>query len=372
MSRLLTGELSTSKTLSGDVSTQYIVGVQGPKGDKGDPGEPGPQGPQGIQGPKGDKGDQGEIGPQGEQGPRGIQGEPGPKGADGDPGVKGEVGPQGPQGPQGIQGEQGPKGIQGEQGLRGEKGDPFYISKVYPSVEEMNLGFEIDNVPEGGFVVIETGNVNDEDNAKLFIKSSEHYEFLTDLSGAQGIQGPQGEQGIQGPKGEQGPQGEQGPKGDKGDQGETGPKGADGEPGIYYGIEQPTSDTHPIWINPNGGGVWEENLDPIIEIGEGNGFSYRKYASGRAECVGVFYETISNYGQVSGYYAYRSKQIPYPITFIEAPTVLSTPRIGSGALSFNGGDIEVSASYARVYALSPTRSGEQACVFPIFVIGRWK
>lgn len=113
-------------------------------------------------------------------------------------------------------------------------------------------------------------------------------------------------------------------------------------------------------------------LDPIVEVGEGNGFTYRKYASGRAECVGVFTETVSNYGSVAGYYAFRSRPLYYPITFIEAPTVLSTPRVGAGALSFNGGDIDVSKTYARVYALSPTRSGEQACVWPIFAIGRWK
>jgi hypothetical protein len=56
----------------------------------------------------------------------------------------------------------------------------------------MNAGFTTDQVPEGGFVVIETGNVNDADNAKLYIKGTTKYEFLTDLSGAQGIQGPQG------------------------------------------------------------------------------------------------------------------------------------------------------------------------------------
>jgi hypothetical protein len=62
----------------------------------------------------------------------------------------------------------------------------------------MNAGFASDGVPEGGFVVIETGNVNDEDNAKLFIKTNIRYDFLTDLSGSQGMRGPQGEQGPQG------------------------------------------------------------------------------------------------------------------------------------------------------------------------------
>ena len=42
-------------------------------------------------------------------------------------------------------------------------------------------------VTQGGFVVINTGNVEDEDNAKLFYKGTAKYEYLTDLSGAQGI-----------------------------------------------------------------------------------------------------------------------------------------------------------------------------------------
>lgn len=34
--------------------------------------------------------------------------------------------------------------------------------------------------------------------------------------------------------------------------GSPGEKGADGAPGIYYGTTQPTGDTHPVWLDPNG------------------------------------------------------------------------------------------------------------------------
>ena len=80
----------------------------------------------------------------------------------------------------------------------------FAISKVYSSVAAMNEGYATDGVPVGGLVVIDTGNVEDEDNAKLYVKGDTAYEYLTDMSGAQGIQGP---------------------KGDKGDTGNTGPQG---------------------------------------------------------------------------------------------------------------------------------------------------
>lgn len=97
-----------------------------------------------------------------------------------------------------LRGEQGPQGPQGPQG---DIGKPFMIRKTYPSIEQMNDSFSTDEVNVGEFVVITTGNVEDEDNAKLFLKGDTCYEFITDLSGAQGIQGPQGEQGMQGEPG---------------------------------------------------------------------------------------------------------------------------------------------------------------------------
>ena len=136
--------------------------------------------------------------------------------------LKGDNGADGAKGDKGDTGAQGIQGIQGEQGPKGDKGDPFTISKVYTSVSAMNSGFATDGVPQGGFVVIETGNVDDADNAKLYIKGTTKYEFLTDLSGAQGIQGPQGIQGIQGIQGVQGEKGTDGAKGDKGDKGDAG------------------------------------------------------------------------------------------------------------------------------------------------------
>ena len=106
---------------------------------------------------------------------------------------------QGPQGPEGPQGPPGKQGIQGQQGIQGKA---FAISKVYKSVSEMNADFENAEVKEGQFVLINTGNVEDEDNAKLFVKGVTSYNYLTDLSGAAGITGPQGPEGPQGPPGE--------------------------------------------------------------------------------------------------------------------------------------------------------------------------
>lgn len=92
----------------------------------------------------------------------------------------------------------GPQGIQGEQGPKGDTGTGFSISKTYSSVSAMNAGYATDGVPLYGFVLIDTGNVNDVDNAKLYVKGDRSYEYLTDLSGSQGIKGETGAKGDDG------------------------------------------------------------------------------------------------------------------------------------------------------------------------------
>ena len=126
----------------------------------------------------------------------------------------------------GEKGDQGPQGIQGVQGPKGDPGEAFTIAKTYESVNEMNSAAATDGVKEGQFVMIDTGNIEDEDNAKLYVKSGTTYSYITDLSGATGMTGPQGPEGAQGPAGQAGEQGPQGPKGEQGIQGETGPAGA--------------------------------------------------------------------------------------------------------------------------------------------------
>lgn len=150
-------------------------------------------------------------------------------------GEKGEQGPQGVQGIQGVKGDTGETGPTGPQGEKGERGEAFKISKTYKSVSAMNAGFATDGVPLNGLVLIDTGNVQDADNAKLYVKEEDGYSYLTDLSGSQGIQGEKGDKGDKGEKGdqgEQGIQGEQGVQGIQGEKGDTGDQGPKGDPGI--------------------------------------------------------------------------------------------------------------------------------------------
>jgi hypothetical protein len=151
-----------------------------------------PQGPQGEIGPKGDKGDKGDPFTYSDFTSEQLSRLKGDTGPQGEQGLQGEIGEQGPQGPQGPKGEKGEKG---------DKGDPFIISRVYSSIEEMNNNFLIDGLPLNSFVIIDTGDVNNEDNAKLFLKTGLGYSQVADLSGANGIQGPKGDKGDQGPSG---------------------------------------------------------------------------------------------------------------------------------------------------------------------------
>jgi len=150
-------------------------------------------------------------------------------------------------------------------------GDAFTIVKTYPSVANMKLNYNDPEVSVGQFVMIDTGNVQDEEDSRLYLKGDSEWKFISDLSGAQGIQGLsayqvavqhgfegdenawltslkgekgdkgdkgatgsqgiQGIQGVQGEKGDKGDQGVQGVKGDKGEKGDTGSQGAKGETG---------------------------------------------------------------------------------------------------------------------------------------------
>ena len=144
------------------------------------------------------------------------------------------------------------------------KGDAFSIKKVYPSISKMEADLNNPEIKEGHFVLINTNNVEDPDNAQLYIKTYNEetgvfsYEFVVDMSGAIGFTGktpqfsignvskgdepavslspdgtdadgnpkyklnivlPKGDTGNVGPIGPVGPEGKQGPIGPKGDTG---------------------------------------------------------------------------------------------------------------------------------------------------------
>lgn len=68
-------------------------------------------------------------------------------------------------------------------------GKSFKIAKVYSSVSEMMNDYNTTDVEVGEFVWINTGNVEDPDDSKLYLKTNTEWQLVGDLSGNQGIQG---------------------------------------------------------------------------------------------------------------------------------------------------------------------------------------
>ena len=127
-------------------------------------------------------------------------------------------------------------------------GDAFTIVKTYSSVQAMEDDYNNPEVKAGQFVMIDTGNVENEEDSRLYLKGNTEWKFISDLSGAQGIQGLSAYQvavqhgfegtedewliSLKGDKGETGPKGDKGDTGEKGATGERGPQGLQGEKGL--------------------------------------------------------------------------------------------------------------------------------------------
>lgn len=127
-------------------------------------------------------------------------------------------------------------------------GDAFVIVKTYPSIQAMQDDYNNPEVKKGQFVMIDTGDVENEEDSRLYLKGDAEWKFISDLSGAQGIQGLSAYQvavqhgfegtedewliSLKGEKGETGPKGDKGDTGEKGATGERGPQGLQGERGL--------------------------------------------------------------------------------------------------------------------------------------------
>ena len=228
--------------VAGSIGGVGIQGIQGYTGTQGSQGNQGVQGNQGTVGNQGTQGIQGTDGSQGVQGVQGTQGALGTQGTNGSQGIQGIQGTEGIQGLQGVQGLQGSLGTQGIQGTTGFKGDTglgFTVAKIYSSVAALQADTNPTDIYAGEFALIDTGNVQDADNSKLYLWDGSQYIYVNDLSGTAGIQGVQGasiqgtqgtvgSQGITGTQGAIGSQGANGAQGTEGAQGTTGTQGANG------------------------------------------------------------------------------------------------------------------------------------------------
>jgi hypothetical protein len=113
-------------------------------------------------------------------------------------------------------------------GYTGSKGQGFIIAKTYSSVAALTADTEPSGIAPGEFAIIDTDDVEDPENSKLYLWTGTSYNFVTDLSGEQGIKG---ETGYTGSKGDIGFTGSQGAVGFTGSAGTDGVIGADGTDG---------------------------------------------------------------------------------------------------------------------------------------------
>lgn len=167
-------------------------------------------------------------------------------------------------------------------GLKGDTGDAFHVVKTYASVAEMNADYAGTDTAVGDYVMITT-NVEDPDNAKVYIKGSQAWQFVVDMSGATGLKGDTGNgiasavlnqdytltlnftdgttyttipiKGERGERGVQGIQGERGFQGIQGIQGVPGPAGASGVvvsgAGLFTIEMEPNGDLYVVYEDAN-------------------------------------------------------------------------------------------------------------------------
>ena len=107
------------------------------------------------------------------------------------------------------------------------------------------------------------------------------------------------------------------------------------------------------------------DMEYVVEQGTSEGWVYRKWNSGIAECWGVF-------GHTEGSADYIQFDIPYPFAFIETPVVVvSADGQGGYAKTISPYNNTKSTTLARI-AYKNSSSSSVFSQFNIHVIGKWK
>ena len=159
----------------------------------------------------------------------GLIGASGYSGISGYSGFSGISGYSGESGTSGYSGFSGISGYSGFSGISGATGMGFTIAKTYASVATLTADTSPTGITAGQFAIIDTGDVENSENSRLYLWNGSVYQYTSDLSGAQGIKG---ESGISGFSGFSGISGYSGFSGISGTNGESGFSGISGWSGI--------------------------------------------------------------------------------------------------------------------------------------------
>ena len=112
--------------------------------------------------------------------------------------------------------------------------------------------------------------------------------------------------------------------------------------------------------------------DYVTAQGTSGIWTYRKWASGVAECWGQYTETKSPYTSTMGAFGYVTNNIAFPKSlFVAAPRPFVTVAVGTG-FGVYGSDLDnTTKECTKVYAIG-TASGSNKVVCKIHAIGTWK
>lgn len=110
--------------------------------------------------------------------------------------------------------------------------------------------------------------------------------------------------------------------------------------------------------------------DYIVSSGYSDGWYYRKWNSGKAECWGRISVTKSHYTTLNGFYCYYGA-VTYPFTFTENPRYYYNVQVGSGFAMPGSATQGESTTGTNWYAVA-NASGSQSCKIHMYVYGKWK
>lgn len=77
----------------------------------------------------------------------------------------------------------------------------FTIAKTYASVAALEADISPTGITSGQFAIIDTGNVENPENSRIYLWNGSIYIYQMDLSGAYGISGISGYSGFSGTSG---------------------------------------------------------------------------------------------------------------------------------------------------------------------------
>ena len=110
--------------------------------------------------------------------------------------------------------------------------------------------------------------------------------------------------------------------------------------------------------------------DTVVAQGTSGIWTYRKWASGIAECWATQTETLSNSFTTDNKYGYVFPSLSFPFSFTASPVMAFSGKVGTAA-AFLGYSNVASTAILSCQILT-LLSGSQTCEARYYVVGRWK